>query len=55
VAAGVEVLIGDPWRASLPTDRLAVVAEYPVADYGDVGDPIGAVRIDPPPSLKTSQ
>jgi predicted nicotinamide N-methyase len=36
VAAGIEVLIGDPWRASLPTDRLAVVAEYPVADYGDV-------------------
>jgi predicted nicotinamide N-methyase len=36
VAAGIEVLIGDPWRASLPTDRLAVIAEYPVADYGDV-------------------
>lgn len=41
VAAGIEVLIGDPWRASLPTDRLAVVAEYPVADYGD---PDGAAR-----------
>lgn len=40
-AAGIAVLIGDPWRASLPTDRLAVVAEYPVADYGD---PDGAAR-----------
>jgi predicted nicotinamide N-methyase len=42
VAAGVEVLIGDPWRAFLPTDRLKVVAEYPVADYGD---PNGAARV----------
>jgi predicted nicotinamide N-methyase len=41
VAAGVAVLIGDPWRAYLPTDRLKVVAEYPVADFGD---PDGAVR-----------
>lgn len=36
VAAGIAVLIGDPFRAPLPTDRLAVVAEYPVADFGDV-------------------
>jgi len=41
VAAGVEVLIGDPWRAFLPSDRLRVVAEYPVADFGD---PDGAAR-----------
>jgi predicted nicotinamide N-methyase len=41
VAAGVEVLIGDPWRTFLPTARLRVVAEYPVADYGD---PNGAAR-----------
>jgi predicted nicotinamide N-methyase len=41
VAASVEVLIGDPWRAFLPTDRLRVVAEYPVADFGD---PDGAPR-----------
>lgn len=40
-AAGIVVLIGDPFRASLPTDRLAVVAEYQVADFGD---PDGAVR-----------
>lgn len=41
VAAGVQVLIGDPWRAFLPTDRLSVVAEYPVVDFGD---PKGATR-----------
>jgi predicted nicotinamide N-methyase len=35
--AGIGVLIGDPWRAHLPTDHLAVVAEYPVADFGDSG------------------
>jgi predicted nicotinamide N-methyase len=40
-AAGIAVLIGDPFRAPLPADRLRVVAEYPVADYGD---PDGAVR-----------
>jgi predicted nicotinamide N-methyase len=36
-AAGVAVLIGDPWRAALPTERLSVVARYPVADFGDPG------------------
>lgn len=36
-AAGVGVLIGDPWRAHLPRERLSVVAEYPVADFGDPG------------------
>lgn len=41
VAAGIAVLIGDPFRAYLPTDRLRIVAEYPVADYGD---PSGATR-----------
>lgn len=41
VAARIEVLIGDPWRAFLPTDRLRIVAEYPVADFGD---PEGAAR-----------
>lgn len=40
-AAGIMVLIGDPFRTPLPTDRLAVVAEYPVADFGDAG---GALR-----------
>jgi len=41
VVAGIAVLIGDPFRAYLPTQRLRVVAEYPVADYGD---PDGATR-----------
>ena len=41
LAAGIVVLIGDPFRAFLPTGRLRVVAEYPVADYGD---PDGAAR-----------
>lgn len=39
--AGIAVLIGDPWRASLPADRLRVVAEYTVADFGDAE---GALR-----------
>lgn len=34
-AAGIEVLIGDPQRKDLPTDRLVLVAEYAVADFGD--------------------
>jgi len=40
-AAGVAILVGDPWRAALPSDRLRVVAEYPVADFGD---PDGTAR-----------
>lgn len=35
--AGLDVLIGDPWRAHLPEERLRVVAEYVVADFGDPG------------------
>jgi predicted nicotinamide N-methyase len=35
VAAGIEVLIGDPGRAHLPRARLRVMAEYQVADVGD--------------------
>ena len=41
LTAGIVVLIGDPFRTFLPTERLRVVAEYPVADYGD---PHGAAR-----------
>lgn len=33
---GIEVLIGDPWRAYLPRSRLRLLAEYAVADFGDV-------------------
>jgi predicted nicotinamide N-methyase len=35
---GAEVLIGDPGRAFLPLSRLCLVAEYPVLEFGEVGD-----------------
>ncbi len=38
VAAGIEVLIGDPGRAYLPRDRLRIIAEYPVPDFGEGRD-----------------
>jgi predicted nicotinamide N-methyase len=36
LAAGIEVLIGDPRRAYLPYARLRLLAEYPVPDVGEV-------------------
>jgi predicted nicotinamide N-methyase len=36
LAAGIEVLIGDPRRAYLPYARVRLLAEYPVPDVGDV-------------------
>ena len=33
----VEVLVGDPWRTHLPRQRLRLLAEYSVPDFGDVG------------------
>lgn len=33
-AAGVEVLIGDPRRSALPAERLRLIAEYAVPDFG---------------------
>jgi predicted nicotinamide N-methyase len=38
-AAGIDVLIGDPLRTALPQERLRLLAEYPVTDFGD---PAGA-------------
>ena len=35
LAAGIGVLIGDPWRAHLPRGRLKLLAEYPGGDFGD--------------------
>lgn len=35
LAAQIEVLIGDPWRAFLPRPRLQLLAEYAVPDFGD--------------------
>ena len=36
--AGVGALVGDPWRAPLPRARLARLAEYRLADFGDAPD-----------------
>jgi predicted nicotinamide N-methyase len=38
LAAGIDVLIGDPGRAYLPRSRLRLLAEYPVPDVGEVED-----------------
>lgn len=35
LAAGVEALIGDPWRAYLPTARLRALADYSIRDFGE--------------------
>jgi predicted nicotinamide N-methyase len=35
--AGAQVLIGDPWRAHLPRERLQVLAEFSTADVGRSG------------------
>ncbi|MBM2710877.1 methyltransferase [Mesorhizobium caraganae] len=35
MAAGIEVLVGDPRRADLPLSRLRLLAEYQVPDFGD--------------------
>ncbi|MBS0295600.1 MAG: methyltransferase [Proteobacteria bacterium] len=35
--AGVDVLIGDPWRTHLPRERLQVLADYSTADVGRSG------------------
>jgi predicted nicotinamide N-methyase len=37
LAAGAEVLVGDPGRAYLPHTRLEPVAKYAVPDFGDGG------------------
>jgi predicted nicotinamide N-methyase len=38
LAAGVKILVGDPYRAYLPLQRLRLLAEYAVADFGDGRD-----------------
>ena len=42
-AAGIEVLIGDPWRAPLPTSRLTLLARYDVAETGSAVTKASAV------------
>jgi len=39
LALGLEVLIGDPWRAHLPRRRLRLLANLAVSDFGDAGGP----------------
>ena len=36
--AGIAVLVGDPGRAFLPVDRLRPIADYPVPDFGGLGE-----------------
>ncbi|KKC41059.1 hypothetical protein WH87_02660 [Devosia epidermidihirudinis] len=46
VAAGIDVLIGDPDRRDLPVEQLALVASYAVGDVGDArssADRVGSV------------
>jgi predicted nicotinamide N-methyase len=43
LSAGVAVLIGDPGRAHLPRQRLRLLAEYPVLDFGDCAS--GATKL----------
>ncbi|TIW92633.1 MAG: methyltransferase, partial [Mesorhizobium sp.] len=35
LAAGIDVLVGDPRRNDLPLSRLRLLAEYQVPDFGD--------------------
>ena len=53
LAAGIDVLIGDPWRAYLPHGRVRLIAEYSVPDVGEVEDaamkPSGVFALGPPP------
>lgn len=37
-AAGIDILIGDPFRTFLPRERLRLVAEYEVTDFGEMRD-----------------
>jgi predicted nicotinamide N-methyase len=50
--AGIEVLIGDPFRRDLPLERLRLIAEYEAADFGS-GRALtrsGVFRLEPGPS-----
>jgi predicted nicotinamide N-methyase len=43
LAANIEILVGDPWRAPLPRERLELIAEYSGLDFGDAA---GASRMN---------
>lgn len=42
LAAGITILVGDPWRTYLPRQRLRLMAEYPGIDFG--GSATGATN-----------
>jgi len=45
LAAGIEVLVGDPWRAFLPQERLVMLGQYDVPDFGSrAAGPAAAFR-----------
>lgn len=50
LAAGIEVLVGDPGRVYLPRSRLRLLAEYKVPDFGEAKDavpkPSGVFRLE---------
>ena len=50
LAAGIEVLVGDPGRAYLPRSRLRLLAEYEVPDFGQTkgtaSEPSGVFRFE---------
>lgn len=41
VIAGIEVLVGDPGRRYLPRDRLRLLADYAIADFGASAEAAG--------------
>ncbi|WP_404334434.1 class I SAM-dependent methyltransferase [Sphingomonas sp. MMS12-HWE2-04] len=45
LAAGIDVRIGDPWRAHLPQARLGLLARYEVAESGARTVPSGVFRL----------
>jgi predicted nicotinamide N-methyase len=44
VMRGQAVLVGDPWRAALPAERLSEIARYAVAETGKLTKPCGVFR-----------
>jgi predicted nicotinamide N-methyase len=55
LAAGLEILVGDPGRTYLPRSRLRLLAEYKVPDFGEAKDaslkPSAVFRLETEPSL----
>jgi len=46
LAAGIQVLVGDPGRAFLPYTRLRPIADYAVADFGESGTRAGVFSFE---------